>query len=139
MPTRAKKRKIQRKATKSGLPVVARLGNLRNTPRKVRPVADLIRGKNVEEALTILSFSEKRAARPLHKLLESAVASAEAHTEYPEDLIIADLQVDMGQKLRRFRPRAMGRATPVIKRYSQVRLVLDTAANILNNKQSKQG
>ena len=104
----------------------AKLRHLRIAPRKVRLVADLVRGKNVEEALNILQFTEKRSARSLAKLLKSAVANANEKPGVDIDrLFIKTLMVDGGPTIKRFRPRAMGRATPILKRTSHVTLHLD--------------
>lgn len=104
----------------------ARLRHLRVGPRKVRLVADLIRGKNVEEALNILQFVDKRSARPLAKLVKSAVANADEKPGVDVDrLYIKTLMVDGGPTIKRFRPRAMGRAAPILKRTSHVTVHLD--------------
>ncbi len=105
--------------------VKAKLKYLRMSPRKVRYVADLIRGKNVNEALTTLNLSIKKAAKPLKKLLESAIANAKETGKIDIDnLIIHRLFVDEGPTLKRFRPRAMGRATMIRKRTSHITLIL---------------
>jgi len=105
--------------------VTARLRYLRMSPKKVRLVADLIRGKNVNEALTILNLSVKRAAKPLKKLLESAIANAKQTGKMDIDnLYISHLTVDEGPTLKRFRPRAMGRATIIRKRTSHITIKL---------------
>ena len=106
----------------------ARLEQLRIAPRKVRYVADLIRGKGVEEALSILQFTRMRASEPLAKLVKSAVSNADQTPGVNVDkLYIALLKVDGGPTMKRFRPRAMGRATQVLKRTSTVTLVLEQA------------
>lgn len=108
--------------------VTAKLRYLQGSPRKVRLVADLIRGKGVQEAANILHHTEKRAARQLEKLLRSAVANAE-HREEPLDvdrLYIREIFVNQGPSLKRFRARAMGRAARILKRQSHVVLKLDT-------------
>ena len=105
--------------------VTARLRYLRMSPKKVRLVADLIRGKNVNEALTILNLSVKKAAKPLKKLLESAIANAKQTGKMDIDnLYISHLTVDEGPTLKRFRPRAMGRATIIRKRTSHITIKL---------------
>ena len=106
----------------------AKLRHLRVSPRKVRLVADLIRGKNVEEALNILQFTNKVSSIPLAKLLKSAVANADQKDGVDVDrLFIKDLRVDGGPTIKRFRPRAMGRATPILKRTSHISIGLDQA------------
>ena len=109
----------------------ATLRYLRITPRKVRVVADLIRGKNVSGALAQLAFVEKRAAEPLAKLLRSAVANAEVASKNQVDvdqLRVKSLMVDQGPSLRRFMPRAMGRAFKVLKKTSHIALTVSDEA-----------
>ena len=107
----------------------AKLKNLRVAPRKVRLLVDLIRGKRVEDALVQLQFSKKHAAIPVKKLLESAVANAvHNHQAIPESLVITTAFVDEGRILKRWMPRAMGRATPIRKRTSHITLVLEGQA-----------
>ena len=102
------------------------LKHYRQSPRKVRLVADLIRGMNVERARTILGFSDKKSAPALKKLLESALANAKENDKHTttENLVIKDIRVDEGLSFRRFRPRAFGRATPFRRETSQVSLQL---------------
>ncbi len=102
----------------------ARLKNYRQSPRKVRLVADLVRGKSVERALTILSFLDKKAALPVRKLITSAVANAEQKGVQKENLTIRDIQVNPGFSFVRYRARARGRAAPIRKRSSHVDVVL---------------
>ena len=98
---------------------------LRVSPYKVRLVADLVRGKRVEEALTILKFLPKKSGRLINKTLRSAVANAEnMQTIDVDTLVIKTIQVDEGPKLKRWRPRAMGRATRILKRTSHITMVL---------------
>jgi len=106
--------------------VTAKLRYLRITPRKVRQVSDLIRGKTVEEAQTILRYTVKKAAQPLLKLLKSAVASAKNNFQLEElNLYISKILVDEGPKLKRWRARARGRADEIQKKTSHVTIVLD--------------
>ena len=106
----------------------ATLRYLRITPRKVRVVADLIRGKNVNAALAQLAYVEKRAAEPVAKLLRSAVANAEQaakNQQFDADaLFVRGLQVSQGPSLKRFMPRAMGRAFKVMKKTSHIVIVV---------------
>jgi large subunit ribosomal protein L22 len=106
----------------------ASLRYLRITPRKVRVVADLIRGKNVNAALAQLAYVEKRAAEPLAKLLRSAVANAEQSAKDKsldvDRLRVKELMVDQGPSLRRYMPRAMGRAFKILKKTSHIQLTL---------------
>jgi large subunit ribosomal protein L22 len=106
----------------------ASLRYLRITPRKVRAVADLIRGKKVDQALAQLAYVEKRAAEPVAKLLRSAVANAEQTAKDQsldvDRLHVKSLMVDQGPSLRRYMPRAMGRAFKVLKKTSHISLVI---------------
>ena len=109
----------------------AELKYLRITPRKVRVVADLIRGKKVGAALAQLAYVEKRAALPVAKLLRSAVANADQASKGQVDvdqLFVMDLQVGGGPSLRRFMPRAMGRAFKVLKKTSHLSIVVGDEA-----------
>jgi large subunit ribosomal protein L22 len=108
--------------------VTARLRYLRSSPRKVRLVADLIRGKGAEEAASILKLTNRRAARSLEKLLHSAIANAESRDE-PIDvdrLYVKEIFVDQGPSEKRIRPQPMGRAARILKRKSHVTIKLDT-------------
>jgi len=105
--------------------VKAKLNYLRIAPRKVRLVADLIRGKKVKEARTLLEFSLKKAARVMKKLLESGVANAKNNFHLDEKtLVVSEIRVDEGPKLKRWRPRARGRAAEIQKKTSHITLVL---------------
>lgn len=91
----------------------------------MRLVINLIRGKDIERARNELKFSSKRAAKPLLKLLESAIANAENNFDLKkENLYIKKITADEGPKLKRWRPRAYGRATQILKRSSHVTLIL---------------
>ncbi|MEX0652108.1 MAG: 50S ribosomal protein L22 [Candidatus Paceibacterota bacterium] len=102
----------------------ARLKNYRQSPRKVRLVANLVRGKSILRALTALTFLDKKSALPIKKLLESAVANAEVQGAKKESLIVSDIQVDEGFSFTRFRARARGSAAPVRKRSSHINVTL---------------
>jgi large subunit ribosomal protein L22 len=124
----------------------AMLKNYRQTPRKVRLVADLIRGKSVPRALTLLSHVDKRAARPVAQLLNSAVANAEsAHSKKKEDLEVKSVRVDKGIAFKRFRARARGHAALIKKQTSHIRLELGDApakvekSEVKTVKKSKKG
>jgi ribosomal protein L22 len=98
---------------------------VRSSARKARLVCDHIRGKSVEEARAILAFTPRAVARDWSKVLESAVANAEHNHELDgEDLLIKAAHADEGPTLKRFRPRAMGRATPIRKRTSHLTILL---------------
>lgn len=99
----------------------AKLSRYRQAPRKVRLLADFVRGKAVNKALTELDFVDKRAAEPFKKLIESAVANAKQQEGLsPENLYIHTVTVDEGLTFVRFMPRARGRATPLNKRTSHI-------------------
>lgn len=104
--------------------VKAELNNYRQSPRKVRIVADTVKGKSVEQALITLSFVPKRAALPLQKLVASAVANAKNKDIAVENLIVKSLTVDKGPTLYRRMPRSRGMANPIRKRTSLVKVVL---------------
>jgi large subunit ribosomal protein L22 len=100
---------------------------VRTSPRKMRRTVDLIRGQHVEEARRILRLSSLGASRDLEKLLDSAVANAEQRPGViAENLLVSKAWVDEGPTLRRYRPRAYGRATRVRKRTSHVTVVVET-------------
>ncbi len=106
--------------------VNVRLSNLGITPRKVRLVADLVRGKSVAEARLQLRFNQMRAAKPLLKLIESGVANASHNFGIDEKTLqIKSLMVDQGPMLKRYMARAFGRGAEIQKRMSHIRLVLD--------------
>ncbi|MBX4189165.1 50S ribosomal protein L22 [Candidatus Parcubacteria bacterium] len=109
--------------------VRAQLSNYRQSPRKVRVVADLVRGKKVEDAMITLSFTTKRAAKPLEKLLASALANAKNLSIPVEGLRVKEISVDGGSTLKRRRPRSHGMANPIKKRTSHVNIVLSDAAS----------
>ncbi|MBV71557.1 MAG: 50S ribosomal protein L22 [Myxococcales bacterium] len=102
----------------------AKLRYLRVSARKTRLVVDLVRGKGVGEAINILTFTRRAACEPVRKLIESAIANAEAKNADVDRLYVDTITVDEGPTLRRFRPRAMGRATRINKRTSHVTCVL---------------
>jgi len=104
----------------------AKLRMLRITPRKTRLVADLIRGKAVEEASNILRFTPRGASTPILKLLESAKANAvNNHDMFEDNLVVSRIFVDEGPILKRFLPRARGRADRLLKRTCHVTIVLE--------------
>jgi large subunit ribosomal protein L22 len=105
--------------------VKAKLNNLRTAPRKVRQVLDLVRGKKVSEAQSILLFTVNKSARPVLKLLNSAIASAKHEFHLDEsNLFISKITADEGTKLKRWHPMSRGRAYPIIKRSSHIALTL---------------
>jgi len=99
---------------------------VRISPRKIRLIMDQIRGKKVEEALNLLSFAPQKGAFILRKLISSALANAENNASVDVDtLYIKRMYADEGPTLKRFRPRAMGRATRIRKRTSHLTVILD--------------
>lgn len=98
----------------------ASIDTYNQSPRKVRLVTDLVKGKKAEDAIAELSFLSKRAAEPVKKLIQSAVANAKSRGESTDNLRIEDIRVDSAGMLVRFMPRAMGRAAPVRKRRSRI-------------------
>ncbi len=105
--------------------VSARARYVRTSARKARMVCGHLRGKTVQEARAILAFTPRDAARDWSKLLESAVANAENNHELLEDdLVVLAAYADEGPTIKRFRPRAMGRATPIRKRTSHLTITL---------------
>jgi len=107
---------------------VARLRNHPTSPRKMRLVADAIRGENVEKALSILRFSTKHASRPLERLLLSAIANWQNknEAEATSDLYIKRIHVDGGKMIKRFRPAPFGRAYRIRKRSNHVTIIVDS-------------
>jgi len=106
--------------------VKAHLRYLRMAPRKVRLVADLIRGKEVKEAKEILNFCKRRAAKPLLKLLNSAVANAKHNFNLKEEnLFISKILVNEGPRLKRIFPRTRGRRDIIQKKMSHITIVLE--------------
>ena len=106
----------------------AKLRYVRVTPRKARMVVDLIRGKNAEEAMTVLRFTPRAAAEVVQKILKSAVANAAQKEMGDVDMLrISRAFVDEGPTMKRVRPRAMGRANTILKRTSHITLVLSAA------------
>lgn len=101
------------------------LSNYRQSPRKVRLIADLVRGKKAKDALNILKFVDKRAAGPIAKLISSAVANAkDKGAKNVDELSIKKITVDKGITYKRFMPRARGSASPINRRNSNVTVEL---------------
>ena len=106
----------------------ASLKNYRQSPRKVRLVANAVKGKSVAHADAVLSFMPKRAAEPMRKLIQSAAANAQVQGSTSETLMIKNVEVNKGIVMRRWMPRAQGRATPINKRTSHVLVTLAEAS-----------
>ena len=110
----------------------AKLRYARVSAQKARLVADLVRGKDVPDAIETLTFTRKKSAPIIRKLVESAVANAETKASRDgsdldiDELFIQTIYVDAGPSLRRFRPRAQGRATKILKKTSHITVVLAT-------------
>jgi large subunit ribosomal protein L22 len=111
---------------------IARVRHIRVTPQKARRVVALIKGKQAEEALAILKFAPQSASEPIYKLVASAIANARVKADKDnefldeQDLFIKNAFVDEGTTLKRFRPRAQGRAFQIKKRTSHITVVLTT-------------
>ncbi len=127
MATRMKEKTAARRENADKRPhAIARY--IRISSRKVKIVIDLIRGKSVAEAEAILRFTPKAASEPVLKLLKSAVANAENNANLPADgLYVAEVYANQGPTLKRYRPRAQGRATHIRKRTSHITIILDQA------------
>ena len=124
MATREIEKSLKRRENKDKRPrAVAKY--VRISSRKVKVVIDLIRGKQVSEARAILLNTPKAASEPVIKVLDSAVANAENNLDMVKDsLYVAEAYADQGPTLRRFRPRAQGRATRIRKRTSHITIIL---------------
>jgi ribosomal protein L22 len=122
-------KKAAAKKTPAAPPVVkASARYVRVAPRKARLIADQVRGMHIESARALLQFSPRGAALPIQKLINSAAANAENnHDLIGDEMRVATITVDEGPTLRRFRPRAMGRATPINKRTSHIAVALTPA------------
>ncbi|HEY9116988.1 MAG TPA: 50S ribosomal protein L22 [Roseivirga sp.] len=122
---------------------VAKLNNVPTSPRKMRMVADMIRGERVNKALNILKFEPKEGAARLHKLLLSAISNWQAKNEDEKleeaDLFIKEIRVDGGRVLKRLRPAPQGRAHRIRKRSNHVTIIVDAknatevTAEVVNN------
>jgi len=124
--TAGKKEPAAKKAVKAA-PIVVRASSryVRVAPRKARLVADQVRGLHIEKARALLQFSPRGAARDIGKVIESAASNAENnHDLVADEMRVAEITVDEGPTLRRFRPRALGRATPINKRTSHIAVAL---------------
>jgi large subunit ribosomal protein L22 len=108
---------------------------VRITPMKARRVVDMVRGLQVDEALTLLQFAPQAASETVYKVLESAVANAETTEGLNRaDLVLSVAMVDEGPTMKRWRPRAQGRATRINKRTSHITLVVQPADALTNPK-----
>jgi large subunit ribosomal protein L22 len=108
---------------------------VRITPLKARRVVDLVRGMPVDEALSLLQFAPQAASETVYKVLESAIANAETTEGLDRsDLVVSNAQVDEGPTMKRWRPRAQGRATRINKRTSHITLVVQPAGAVQTKK-----
>jgi len=106
--------------------VTAKINYLRIAPRKVRLVADLIRGKSIKKSRSLLDFSLKKGAIPLRKLLNDSVTNAKNNFQLDEEtLVLSEIKVDEGPKLKRWRARSRGRAAEIQKKSCHVTLILE--------------
>jgi large subunit ribosomal protein L22 len=124
---KAPAKKVKKAPAKPAAPPVvkAKARYVRIAPRKARLIADQVRGMDIESARALLQFSPRGAAHPIHKLINSAAANAENnHDLVGDEMRVSSITVDEGPTLRRFRPRAMGRATPINKRTSHIAVAL---------------
>ena len=121
---------------------VARVRHIRVTPMKARRVVNLIRGKQASEAMAILKFAPQQASDPIFKLVQSAVANAKVIADKQnlsvdeDDLFVSRAFVDEGTTLKRFMPRAQGRAFKILKRTSHITIVVATPDELAGNKAS---
>lgn len=125
MATRSREKSELRKANADKRPH-ATAKHVRISSRKVKIVIDLIRGKSVEEAEAILTYTPKAAAEPTLKVLRSAIANAENNLDMDkETLYVAEIYANQGPTLKRYRPRARGSASRILKRTSHITVILD--------------
>jgi large subunit ribosomal protein L22 len=119
----------------------ATLRYLKASPQKVRLVADLVRGKKVEEALSILRFTKKTVAKDLEKLLRSAIANAENKENAPDvdELVVSKIYVNEGPREKRIQPAPMGRAYQIIKRKSHVTVHVSDEVKAVNERSGGKG
>ena len=121
---------------------IARVRHIRVTPQKARRVVALIKGKQAQEALAILKFAPQAASEPIYKLVAAGMANARVKAdkdgEYldEQDLYVANAYVDEGTTLKRFRPRAQGRAFKILKRTSHITVVLSTPDELVDAAQA---
>ncbi len=123
-PKREKAKALARKQARAEGPATARVNEQRISARKVRVLADIVRGKSVDYALTLLAFQQRAGAPLLKKAIDSAVANADFRKMDLDNLIVADVQIDKAGVMRRFLPRAHGRATPIRKQLAHITVKL---------------
>jgi large subunit ribosomal protein L22 len=124
---------------------LAKVKHIRVTPMKARRVVNLIRGKQASEAMAILKFAPQAASEPIFKLVQAAVANAKVKADASntflneDDLFVSQAFVDEGTTLKRFQPRAQGRAFQILKRTSHITIVVATPDELANKAASKKG
>lgn len=123
-PKREKAKADRRKQARADGPAVSRIQGVRISARKVRILADIVRGKPVDYALTLLAFQQRAGAPLLRKAIDAAVANADRRKMDLDSLVVADVQIDKAGVMRRFLPRAHGRATPIRKQLAHVTVKL---------------
>jgi large subunit ribosomal protein L22 len=123
-PKREKAKAEARKKARAEGPAQAHAQGIRISARKVRVLADQIRGKSVDHALTFLAFQQRAGAPILKKAIDSAVANADQKKMDLDKLVVVDIQIDKAGMLRRYLPRAHGRATPIRKQQSHIHVRL---------------
>jgi large subunit ribosomal protein L22 len=122
---------------------IARVKHIRVTPQKARRIVDIVRGKQAAEALAILKFAPQSASEPVYKLVASAMANARVKADASnsfldeQDLVIVRAYVDEGTTLKRFRPRAQGRAFKILKRTSHITIEVATPDELVAAAPSK--
>ena len=124
---KAAAKKAEPKKAKKPVAIVVRASSryVRIAPRKARLIADQVRGLHIDQARALLQFSPRGAAHDIGKLIESAASNAENnHDLVADEMKVAEITVDEGPTLKRFRPRALGRATPIHKRTSHIAVAL---------------
>jgi large subunit ribosomal protein L22 len=123
---------VARKIAPDAQEAIATARYIRISPTKARQVVDLIRGRHVDDARRVLRFNERAASTTVGKVLDSAVANAEHNRGLPADeLVVARAWVDEGPTLRRFRPRAQGRATRIRKRTCHISVVVGRPEDVV--------
>lgn len=124
MAGKEKKKALERKARASEAPASAKLIGYSSSARRIRVVADKIRGKSLAWALDYLRTERKKAATPLRQVLDSAMANADVKGATVDNLMVTEVRVDKGAIRKRFMPRAQGRATKIRKQTSHIEVVL---------------
>jgi large subunit ribosomal protein L22 len=125
-PRREAQKAKDRKAARAAGAATAKTTGVRISARKMRVLADVVRGMNVDTAVTTLAFQRRAGAEEISKALRSAVANAEKRNMDVDQLVVVDIQIDKAGHMRRFMPRAQGRATPIRKALSHIHVQVGT-------------